>query len=185
MSPPTRPFMGVLLIVCAMSGPAETAKPVATLEAMNPRRENLTFGSRLSNSGLVGVRSFIEFLRRGCCRWAGGALGRTDSASFLFPGRATRRARATARPRTRAKQRPAARRADPARLLDLDLPFHRRVQAADVIEEPCLIELEGGALPPEQYARLAPRDRDLMRRVVDVHPVDRLPRRHGDLPRPE
>src|SRR5262245_56047100 len=97
MSPPTRPSMGVLIIVCAMSGPAETAKPVATLEAMNPRRENLTFGSRLLNSGLVGARSFIEFLRRGVVGGLAGAVRRTDSASFLFPQRATRRGRGAAR----------------------------------------------------------------------------------------
>src|SRR5215475_329578 len=98
----------------------------------------------------------------GHCRWARGSRKANGFCQLLISG-VSNATRARLRVRARAKQRPAVSRAGPARLLDLDLSFHRRVQAADVIEEPCLIELDGGALPAEQYAGLAPRDRDLVR----------------------
>src|SRR5215510_4281909 len=144
MSPPTRPSMGVLIIVCAMSGPAETAKPVATLEAMNPRRENLTFGSRLLNSGLVGARSFIEFLRRGRCRWA--SRKANEFCQLLISAARNATSALGCAIRARAKQRLAAWRTDPVRLLNLDLSFHRRVPAADVVDEPRRQIRTGGAL---------------------------------------
>src|SRR2546422_9921120 len=60
-APTSRPSAGVMIAVCATTGPAASAKPEARLEAMKPRRVNGTFGRRLSRWGSSNwARSFIH-----------------------------------------------------------------------------------------------------------------------------
>src|SRR2546427_2365846 len=59
-APTSKLSAGVMIAVCATTGPAASAKLVARLEAIKPRRVNGTLGKRLSRWGSSNwARSFI------------------------------------------------------------------------------------------------------------------------------
>src|SRR5258706_255711 len=106
-APTSRPLGGVMIAVCATTGPAARAKPEARLEAMKPRRVNGTFGRRLSRCGSSNLaRSFI-LPPFGACGGLGSAAENRYSPMFISPwlAPARRRSEGAASPAARQHAR--------------------------------------------------------------------------------
>src|SRR6266850_6159592 len=78
MSPPSRPSMGVL-VACASTGSALTAKPAARQAATKPRRSTRTSGNRLFRSSFCKSLRLSSMLAPLSCSpikngWTGGFI---------------------------------------------------------------------------------------------------------------